>query len=114
MTLPPTAPEHQRSETDREIALEDAVTAHNYHPLPVVIAEAEGAWVTDVDGRRYLDCLAGYSALNFGHGHPALLAAARRPARPAHADQPGLPPRPARPVLPRTWPRWPGRTWCCR
>jgi ornithine--oxo-acid transaminase len=52
-------------------------TAHNYHPLPVVIAEGEGAWVTDVDGRRYLDCLAGYSALNFGHRHPALIAAAR-------------------------------------
>jgi ornithine--oxo-acid transaminase len=52
-------------------------TAHNYHPLPVVIAEGSGAWVTDVDGRRYLDCLAGYSALNFGHRHPALLAAAR-------------------------------------
>ncbi len=77
MTLPPTAAEHQSSETDREIALEDAVTAHNYHPLPVVIGSAEGAWVTDVDGRRYLDCLAGYSALNFGHGHPAILAAAR-------------------------------------
>jgi ornithine--oxo-acid transaminase len=52
-------------------------TAHNYHPLPVVIADAEGAWVTDVDGKRYLDCLAGYSALNFGHRHPALVAAAR-------------------------------------
>lgn len=52
-------------------------TAHNYHPLPVVIAEAAGAWVTDVDGRRYLDCLSGYSALNFGHRHPAVLAAAR-------------------------------------
>lgn len=52
--------------------------APNYHPLPVTIAAAEGAWVTDVDGRRYLDCLAGYSALNFGHAHPALLAAARR------------------------------------
>ncbi|HWH00765.1 MAG TPA: ornithine--oxo-acid transaminase, partial [Pilimelia sp.] len=51
-------------------------TAHNYHPLPVVVAAAEGAWVTDVDGRRYLDCLAGYSALNFGHRHPALVAAA--------------------------------------
>jgi ornithine--oxo-acid transaminase len=51
-------------------------TAHNYHPLPVVIESAEGAWVTDVDGRRYLDCLAGYSALNFGHRHPALIAAA--------------------------------------
>jgi ornithine--oxo-acid transaminase len=50
--------------------------AHTYHPLPVVITEAEGAWVTDVDGRRYLDCLAGYSALNFGHRHPAIVAAA--------------------------------------
>ena len=59
-------------------ALADAErwTAHNYHPLPVVVAEAEGAWVTDVDGRRYLDFLAGYSALNFGHRHPGLIAAA--------------------------------------
>ncbi|MEX2504227.1 MAG: ornithine--oxo-acid transaminase [Egicoccus sp.] len=54
----------------------EAHAAHNYHPLPVVIAHAEGAWVTDVDGRRYLDALAGYSALNFGHRHPALIAAA--------------------------------------
>jgi ornithine--oxo-acid transaminase len=52
--------------------------AHNYHPLPVVVAEAEGAWVTDVEGRRYLDMLAAYSALNFGHRHPRLVAAARR------------------------------------
>ncbi|HZE65270.1 MAG TPA: ornithine--oxo-acid transaminase [Sporichthyaceae bacterium] len=51
--------------------------AHNYHPLPVVVASARGCWVTDVTGRQYLDCLAAYSALNFGHGHPALLAAAR-------------------------------------
>ncbi|MBR7744388.1 ornithine--oxo-acid transaminase [Phycicoccus sp. BSK3Z-2] len=47
--------------------------AHNYHPLPVVISHGEGAWVTDVEGKRYLDCLAGYSALNFGHGNPRLL-----------------------------------------
>ncbi|GAA2062642.1 ornithine--oxo-acid transaminase [Catenulispora yoronensis] len=59
------------------IAQSDAHTAHNYHPLPVVIAEADGAWVTDVDGNRYLDLLAGYSALNFGHRNPVLLAAAR-------------------------------------
>jgi len=59
-----------------ELAEAERWTAHNYHPLPVVIASAEGAWVTDVDGRRYLDCLAGYSALNFGHRHPALIAAA--------------------------------------
>jgi ornithine--oxo-acid transaminase len=51
-------------------------SAHNYHPLPVVISHARGAWVTDVEGRRYLDCLAGYSALNFGHSHPDLVAAA--------------------------------------
>jgi ornithine--oxo-acid transaminase len=57
--------------------LEDAHLAHNYHPLPVVIASAEGAWVTDVDGRRYLDCLAAYSALNFGHRHPALIGAVK-------------------------------------
>jgi ornithine--oxo-acid transaminase len=67
----------------RDMTMADAVaeaerwTAHNYHPLPVVIAEASGAWLTDVEGRRYLDCLAGYSALNFGHRHPALVAAAR-------------------------------------
>lgn len=59
------------------IELEEAHLAQNYHPLPVVIAEAQGAWVTDVDGRRYLDCLAAYSAVNFGHGHPALVAAAK-------------------------------------
>jgi ornithine--oxo-acid transaminase len=60
----------------RAIADAERWTAHNYHPLPVVISSAEGAWVTDVDGKRYLDCLAGYSALNFGHRHPALIAAA--------------------------------------
>ncbi len=58
------------------IAVEDAHVAHNYHPLPVVVARAEGAWVTDVEGKRYLDLLSAYSALNFGHRHPALLAAA--------------------------------------
>jgi ornithine--oxo-acid transaminase len=55
-----------------------AHSAHNYHPLPVAIATAEGSWVTDVDGTRYLDMLAGYSALNFGHRHPRLVAAAQR------------------------------------
>ena len=59
-------------------ALSEAHSAHNYHPLPIVIAEAEGAWVTDAEGRRYLDMLAAYSALNFGHRHPALIAAAQR------------------------------------
>jgi ornithine--oxo-acid transaminase len=58
--------------------LTDTYSAHNYHPLPVVIAKGSGAWVTDVDGRRYLDMLAAYSALNFGHCHPRLVEAARR------------------------------------
>ena len=53
-------------------------SAHNYHPLPVVAASAAGCWVTGVDGRRYLDMLAGYSALNFGHLHPRLVEAATR------------------------------------
>ncbi|AZZ56833.1 ornithine--oxo-acid transaminase [Rathayibacter iranicus] len=59
------------------IAAEEEHAAHNYHPLPVVAATGEGAWITDVEGRRYLDCLAAYSAVNFGHSHPALLEAAR-------------------------------------
>ncbi|HEX6497612.1 MAG TPA: ornithine--oxo-acid transaminase [Micromonosporaceae bacterium] len=62
--------------TSAALAESDTWTTHNYHPLPVVIAEAEGAWVTDVDARRYLDCLAGYSALNFGHRNPVIIAAA--------------------------------------
>ncbi|WP_067507961.1 ornithine--oxo-acid transaminase [Actinoplanes sp. TFC3] len=64
------------SRTPGALADAERWTAHNYHPLPVVVAGAEGAWVTDVDGKRYLDFLAGYSALNFGHRHPALIAAA--------------------------------------
>lgn len=63
--------------TQKHIELTERYAAHNYHPLPVVLASGEGAWVTDVDGNRYLDCLAGYSALNFGHGHPRLLARAQ-------------------------------------
>ncbi len=59
------------------IAGEEEHVAHNYHPLPVVISRGEGAWVTDVEGKRYLDLLSAYSALNFGHGHPAILAAAQ-------------------------------------
>jgi ornithine--oxo-acid transaminase len=59
------------------IAVEDAHLTHNYHPLPVVVASGEGAWVTDVEGKRYLDCLAAYSAVNFGHGNEVLVAAAK-------------------------------------
>lgn len=57
------------------IAMEEKYGAHNYHPLDVVIESAQGAWVTDVDGRRYLDFLAAYSAVNQGHCHPAILKA---------------------------------------
>jgi ornithine--oxo-acid transaminase len=66
---------HDSSEA--QIELMERYSAHNYHPLPVVVADAEGAWVTDVEGKRYLDMLAAYSALNFGHRHPDLIAAAR-------------------------------------
>ncbi|MCZ3387024.1 MAG: aminotransferase class III-fold pyridoxal phosphate-dependent enzyme, partial [Actinomycetia bacterium] len=52
-------------------------SAHNYHPLSVVITHGEGAWVTDTDGKHYLDLLSAYSALNFGHRHPRLIAAAK-------------------------------------
>jgi ornithine--oxo-acid transaminase len=68
---------------DTRLGREDAAdvaerhTAHNYHPLPVTIVHAEGVWVHDERGRRYLDALSAYSALNFGHRHPRLVAAAR-------------------------------------
>jgi ornithine--oxo-acid transaminase len=64
------------SRTEAAIALVESHAAHNYSPLPVVAASAEGAWITDVDGRRYLDCLAAYSAVNFGHRNPEIIAAA--------------------------------------
>ncbi|MGW9025838.1 ornithine--oxo-acid transaminase [Streptomyces sp. NPDC055722] len=72
-----TAPARTRSSAEL-ISAEEPVLAHNYHPLPVVVARAEGAWVEDLEGRRYLDMLAGYSALNFGHRNPVLIEAAHR------------------------------------
>ncbi|GHK04057.1 ornithine--oxo-acid transaminase [Streptomyces sp. NPDC003753] len=72
-----TAPARTRSSAEL-IQAEEPVLAHNYHPLPVVVARAEGTWVEDVEGRRYLDMLAGYSALNFGHRNPVLIEAAHR------------------------------------
>jgi ornithine--oxo-acid transaminase len=61
--------------TQEYIQLEDRYGAHNYHPLDVVIERGEGVWVYDVDGRKYLDCLSAYSALNQGHVHPKILKA---------------------------------------
>ncbi len=52
-------------------------SAHNYHPLPIVLSRGEGSWVWDVNGNKYLDCLAAYSAVNQGHRHPAIVAAAK-------------------------------------
>ncbi|MDX8149594.1 ornithine--oxo-acid transaminase [Lentzea sp. BCCO 10_0061] len=79
------------------VALDEEWSTHNYHPLPVVISHGEGSWVTDVEGRRYLDFLSGYSSLNFGHRHPALVAAAVEQlgrvtltSRAFHHDQFGL------------------------
>jgi ornithine--oxo-acid transaminase len=69
-TMTPTA----MTATDELIAREEAWGAHNYHPLDLVIDHAEGAWVTDVEGKRYLDCLSSYSAVNQGHCHPRILA----------------------------------------
>lgn len=64
------------SSTEAAVAVDNRCVAHNYSPLPVVAAEAEGVWVTDVEGRRYLDCLAAYSAVNFGHRNPEITAVA--------------------------------------
>ena len=64
------------SATDAAIAVDDRYVAHNYSPLPVVAASADGVWITDVEGRRYLDCLAAYSAVNFGHRNPEITAVA--------------------------------------
>jgi ornithine--oxo-acid transaminase len=66
---------HPEMKTRDFIELEDRYGAHNYHPLDVVIHRAEGVWVYDVDGKRYLDCLAAYSAVNQGHCHPKILNA---------------------------------------
>jgi len=101
------------SRTSAEIALVEAHSARNYRPLPVVLAAGEGAWVHDVEGRRYLDMLAGYSALNFGHRHPVLTEVAHRQldrltltSRAFHNDQLGR-------SVP-SWPSWPGWIWYCR
>jgi ornithine--oxo-acid transaminase len=92
MELEPT-----RADLVTSVADSDAHTAQNYAPLPVVLSHGDGAWVTDVDGRRYLDLLAGYGALNFGHRHSRLVDATRRQldrltltSRAFHSDQLGV------------------------
>jgi ornithine--oxo-acid transaminase len=66
----------ERTRTDEFVELENQYGAHNYHPLDVVIERAEGCWVYDVEGKKYLDCLAAYSAVNQGHCHPEIMKAA--------------------------------------
>ena len=67
--------------TQQYIELEERYGAHNYHPLDIVITRGEGVWLTDIEGRRYLDCLASYSAVNQGHCHPKILQAFTEQAR---------------------------------
>ncbi len=63
------------SRTQEIIELDNEYGAHNYHPLPVVLSRAEGPWVWDVEGKRYMDCLSAYSAVNQGHRHPRIVQA---------------------------------------
>jgi len=67
--------------TQEYIELEERYGAHNYHPLDVIVSRGEGVWVYDIDGKRYLDCLASYSALNQGHVHPKILEALQEQAK---------------------------------
>lgn len=88
--------ELDNSPTQQAIRTVEAHSARNYHSLPVVLAGGEGVWVRDVEERRYLDMLSGYGALNFGHRHPELIAAAEKQlsrltltSRAFHSDQLG-------------------------
>ncbi len=91
-----TMPAATASLTDRYLEEAERYSAHNYHPLPVVLERGEGVWVWDVDGKRYLDMLSSYSAVNQGHRHPAIVAAAKEQldrltltSRAFHNDQMG-------------------------
>jgi len=68
------------ADADALVALEDQWGAHNYHPLDIVVERGEGPWLYDVDGKRYLDCLSAYSAVNQGHCHPRILETMREQA----------------------------------
>ncbi len=81
------------------IARESELGAMNYKPLDVVLTRGAGVYVWDVEGRRYLDCLSAYSAVNQGHCHPRILAAMVDQASAADADFAGLPQRSARAFL---------------
>lgn len=99
--------------TQATMALVERHAAHNYSPLPVVAASAEGAWIADIDGLRYLDWLAAYSAVNLGHRNPASTATAH-----AQVDTVTLLNGPCMPTDSGRWaPRLPScaaKTWCCQ
>lgn len=65
---------------NKDIELAEQFGAHNYHPLPIVISSAEGVWVQDSEGARYMDMLSAYSALNQGHRHPRIIRALKEQA----------------------------------
>jgi ornithine--oxo-acid transaminase len=69
-----------QAQAEELISIEDRWSAHNYHPLDVVVERAAGAWVYDVNGRKYLDCLSAYSAVNQGHCHPRIIQALKEQA----------------------------------
>lgn len=73
--MTPGLPGVYRMDTKDFVRLEERYSAHNYHPLDVVITRGEGVWVYDVEGKRYLDCLSAYSAVNQGHRHPRIIRA---------------------------------------
>jgi len=84
------------SDTDQYLAQVERYSAHNYHPLPVVLDRGEGCWVWDLEGKKYLDMLSAYSAVNQGHRHPRIIAALKEQAdrltltsRAFHNDQMG-------------------------
>lgn len=84
-------------QSEQVIAITEKYGAHNYHPLPIVVERAEGVWVQDAEGKRYMDMLSAYSALNQGHRHPRIIAALKQQAdkvtitsRAFHNDQLGL------------------------
>ena len=78
-------------QTQDIIQMTEQYGAHNYHPLPIVIAEAEGVWVKDPEGNRYMDMLSAYSAVNQGHRHPKDYSSIKRSGRSGHIDFPCLP-----------------------
>src|SRR5258706_12140179 len=87
--------------TARAIDLESRHGAHNYHPLPVVLNRGEGVWLFDEQGRRYLDMMSAYSAVSFGHSHPALVKALTEQAGPLARTSRAFPPHPPGARLPR-------------